>query len=234
MKPTTVNHGILREKIDELVARYCPDRLSRIADLGCGNGILLTELSGKHPQAEAHGFDPDAQAIQNARNLAKEKGLQKLRFHHEPAEKAVAHGPFDLVLSNLALCYAQPQEAFVQGLRKALAADGTAIVCDFCLPEGLDARTMAAWNSFLKEAILLPNSTRTPRAWQELWEQSGLEVLHTQAEPTPFARTRPTEEQAYWGPKLARWEKVFETAFHGLPKPPAAFPTAVWVLRAKA
>ena len=80
----------------------------RIADLGCGNGVLMLALARARPQAEIHGFDESYQAVACARaNWQRNIGTAlPARFHVSDglqvgaAEKTYDSEPFDLILCN--------------------------------------------------------------------------------------------------------------------------------------
>lgn len=100
-----------REKID-IGARFFIAQLGhlppaqRIADLGCGNGILSLVIARQYPQADIHLFDESYQAIASARaNWAENIGEPDPgRFHIGDGLDGDAEDrrgePFDLILCN--------------------------------------------------------------------------------------------------------------------------------------
>lgn len=87
-------------------------KVQRVADLGCGNGVLALALARQHPQAEIHGFDESYQAIACARaNWLRNIGESGTQHFHvgdgledglESDDEAEVNvdAPFDLILCN--------------------------------------------------------------------------------------------------------------------------------------
>jgi 16S rRNA G1207 methylase RsmC len=100
-----------REKIDigarffiEQFSQLPPPRtqhVQRIADLGCGSGILSLALAKLRPAAEIHGFDESYQAVACARaNWGRNIGATHARFDVGDGLGDYTGAPFDLILCN--------------------------------------------------------------------------------------------------------------------------------------
>jgi 16S rRNA (guanine1207-N2)-methyltransferase len=96
-----------RDKID-IGARFFIEQFAqlpaaqRIADLGCGNGILGLALARLHPDAEIHCFDESYQAVAVARAnwLSNIGSADPSRFHLDDGLGSYSGPPFDLILCN--------------------------------------------------------------------------------------------------------------------------------------
>ena len=73
----------------------------RIADLGCGNGVLGLVAKKLHPDAELHFFDESYQAIASAKaNAARNSLSDNAEFHLADGLPEDDSEPFDLILCN--------------------------------------------------------------------------------------------------------------------------------------
>jgi 16S rRNA (guanine1207-N2)-methyltransferase len=96
-----------RDKID-IGARFFIEQFTklpvaqRIADLGCGNGVLGLALARQRPDAEIHCFDESYQAVATARAnwLSNIGNVDQSRFHLDDGLGNYAGPPFDLILCN--------------------------------------------------------------------------------------------------------------------------------------
>jgi 16S rRNA (guanine1207-N2)-methyltransferase len=96
-----------REKID-IGARFFIEQFGelpvarRIADLGCGNGILSLALARLRPDAEIHCFDESYQAIASTRANwhANIGNADPSRFHVDDGLSHYHDAAFDLILCN--------------------------------------------------------------------------------------------------------------------------------------
>jgi release factor glutamine methyltransferase len=86
------------ETVLELVAGKSP---LRIADVGTGSGCIALALAKELPQAEIHGIDISAGALEIARaNAARHQLETRIQFHHGDLLEGFEKNSFDLVVSN--------------------------------------------------------------------------------------------------------------------------------------
>ena len=92
-----------------------PQPGERILDLGCGDGVLTEKIAAAGARVIAVDAAPDMVAAAKARGLdARVVPGQSLAFDRE----------FDAVFSNAALHWMRPQEAVLDGVRRALKPGG--------------------------------------------------------------------------------------------------------------
>ena len=75
-----------------------PHRVYEVADLGCGNGALLSYLRQQHPPWKLSGYDFTGEYIETAQSFV---GLKGVKFFQEDFLRL--KGRFDLVLSTCLL-----------------------------------------------------------------------------------------------------------------------------------
>jgi 2-polyprenyl-3-methyl-5-hydroxy-6-metoxy-1,4-benzoquinol methylase len=104
----------------DVVARLESIHLSRIADVGCGQGLSTVALAHAFLDAHVDGIDSDPASIADARRHAAATGLDgRVRFLNADATELV--GPYDLILILEALHdLARPLDA-LRAARDALA-----------------------------------------------------------------------------------------------------------------
>jgi len=96
-----------------------PQPGERILDLGCGDGVLTEKIAAIGATVVAVDAAPDMVAAAKARGLdARVVPGQSLAFERE----------FDAVFSNAALHWMRPQEAVLDGVRRALKPGGRFVV----------------------------------------------------------------------------------------------------------
>jgi trans-aconitate methyltransferase len=92
-----------------------PQPGERVLDLGCGDGVLTEKILAAGASVVAVDAAPDMVAAAKARGLdARVVPGQSLAFDRE----------FDAVFSNAALHWMRPQEAVLEGVRRALKPGG--------------------------------------------------------------------------------------------------------------
>jgi SAM-dependent methyltransferase len=101
-----------------------------LADVGCGNGIALLEISKAFPEAELRGFDPWEEGIAQARAWAEEAELTNVTFHEAGANDLPSDGRFDLISAfDCIHDMTRPAEALA-AMRRTLEPDGMLVIGD--------------------------------------------------------------------------------------------------------
>ncbi len=73
----------------------------RIVDVGTGSGCIALALAKELPSAEIHATDISGEALEVARaNAARHQLTSQIHFHRADLLHGLAHGAFDLVVSN--------------------------------------------------------------------------------------------------------------------------------------
>ena len=105
-------------ELDEVLAwaRVPPPR--RVADLGCGRGLLGRLLLSRFPAARVDGFDLDEDTVASARLSA--KGLRgRLTFTVADAADTDARPGYDLVVGQAILVHQSMPERILAEARKS-------------------------------------------------------------------------------------------------------------------
>ena len=168
----------LRDQVDRFwnldPADLRPLAGKRIADVGCGAGLLaepLARLGGRMT-----GVDAAAENIAAARAHAEGQGLA---IDYRVGDVGVLDGPYDLVTSMEVVEHVADVPAFLAGLAGALAANGLLI---------LSTPNRTAWSKLIMIGIgegsgAIPRGTHewdrflTPDELRALLAETGLEAL---------------------------------------------------------
>ncbi len=100
------------------------ERGAQVADVGCGHGVSTRIMAEAFPASQFVGFDAHAPSIERARELAREAGLDNLRFEVATA-KAFAGQGYDLVTCFDCLHDMGDPVGAAKHVRRALKPDGT-------------------------------------------------------------------------------------------------------------
>ncbi len=118
-----------------------------VADVGCGAGVAAAAIATSFPNTHVHGYDLSRHAIERARQLAADTGLDNVILHHMGASELPDEASFDLVLTLDCLHdMTRPVEA-IAAIRRSIKPDGTWLIKDIrCAPDARDnlANPMAA------------------------------------------------------------------------------------------
>ena len=150
---------------------------SRILDLGLGTGETARRVLELHPGAQLVGIDASAEMLARAREL-----LPEAELHVRRLEEPLPEGPFDLVVSALAVHHldAAAKRDLFRRVHEVLVTAGTFVLADVVVPRpGEEAVTP------LTPGFDLPDRAADQLAWLEeagfraeiLWERGDLAVL---------------------------------------------------------
>ena len=175
--------------------RVAPELPARpvILDLGCGPGLLLRDLSARHPAATLFGYDVTPAMIAHAQQIVYE-GAKPTLAVHDVATEPLRHAPatVDLVSMSSVLHVLDEPLPVLAEIRRVLAPGGTFLLHDWIrqpLPSYL------AWRrDVLKEGEvesrrrgfrLFPvHNKYTSEDWQWLLTEAGFAIRNqTQLRP---------------------------------------------------
>jgi SAM-dependent methyltransferase len=109
------------------VVKGLPERLTegiRVADLGCGTGHAINLMAREYPASSFVGYDIATDAIERAREEAKQMSLSNARFEVTDVAQLRAKDAFDLITSFDAIHDQRDPAAVLRNAATALARDG--------------------------------------------------------------------------------------------------------------
>jgi tRNA (cmo5U34)-methyltransferase len=128
------------EQLQEVVAEAAGEIAAEtILELGTGTGETLRHVARRHPTAHLIGIDESDRMLAVARNVVPAANLRVARLQDELPE-----GPFDLVISALAVHHLDPEEkaALFRRVAARLAPGGRFVLADVIVPDDpIDAIT---------------------------------------------------------------------------------------------
>jgi SAM-dependent methyltransferase len=118
--PGATREAARQEEYARWIVRVAARSPARVLDVGCGNGSLLVALREHWPHADLLGCDPSAESVAHGAT----HGLQLWQGTANEAPE----GSIDLVITVNVIEHTTDPVAFLAELRRALTADGRAIV----------------------------------------------------------------------------------------------------------
>jgi SAM-dependent methyltransferase len=104
---------------------------SRVAEIGCGEGVAAIRIATAYPSATVDGFDLDDASIAAARKNAAEAGVaDRVRFEVCDATKVVSGGAYDLVYCIEMLHDVPDPVGILRGMKSLAGETGTVLVVD--------------------------------------------------------------------------------------------------------
>ncbi len=121
--------------IDWLQRRCAGRTFSRGLSLGCGEGLLDRDVAGKDICASIVGIDLLDSAIERARELAREAGLDGIEYRRADLNRLeLEEDAFDIVFSHQALHHVADLEGCVAEIAKALRPEGLVYLDEYVGP----------------------------------------------------------------------------------------------------
>lgn len=136
---------------------------ARIADFGCGTGVISAALAMHLPEAAIVGLDPDEKALEFAR--AEGAGLKNLQFERYGfgQKEAPQAGPFDVAFTRLVLLHLPDPGPAIEAMARCLKSGGLLYVVD-CDDDYVNFEPQEAWQGqiidVMKEAQKKRGGTR--------------------------------------------------------------------------
>ena len=121
------------EQLQEALAGAAAEiSVTAILDLGTGTGETLRRVVARHPQAHAVGIDESDDMLARAREAVPAADLRVARL-----QDPLPDGPFDLVVSALAVHHLDPAEkaALFTRVAAVLAPGGRFVLADVVVPD---------------------------------------------------------------------------------------------------
>lgn len=99
---------------------------SRVIDIGCGFGDSTFRIAERVGQAgEVIGLDCAENFVRAAEKVAREKGIENVRFDVADAQTDNLHGPYEHAFASFGTMYFTTPGAAMRNVRNALAPGGT-------------------------------------------------------------------------------------------------------------
>ena len=196
-------HAFVYEKAKGLVELLAPKAGERILDLGCGTGVLTTEIAGRG--AEILGVDRSEEMIVQAR-----KKFPALPFETLDARELRFEAEFDAVFSNAVLHWIPEAEQVIAGVARALKPGGR-LVAEFG-GKGNIQRLVAGFHGAFSALGMRPPDEVGPWFYPSVAEYAGLLERHGLEVREASLFDRPTVlEEGERG--LENWIRVFRQTF---------------------
>jgi len=100
-------------------------------DAGCGAGSAAMAVAAAFPEARVLGIDLDAAAIERAKEIARERGLDGRACFEIGDCAALPRSRFDVITAALVVHDARDPVALLASIRNALTPDGTFVMVEF-------------------------------------------------------------------------------------------------------
>jgi trans-aconitate 2-methyltransferase len=108
----------------ELLALLKLNGNESVLDIGCGDGKITAEIAHTVPEGIVVGIDSSSEMISLAKNKFKTDYFPNLTFEVMDARNISFENQFDVVFSNAALHWIKEQDQVLNGIVKALKANG--------------------------------------------------------------------------------------------------------------
>jgi 2-polyprenyl-3-methyl-5-hydroxy-6-metoxy-1,4-benzoquinol methylase len=115
-------------KLDGVVAKLQTG--AKVADVGCGSGVALTEMAKAYPRSNFHGYDIAKIALARASENAKQAAVRNIIFHNASVDPLPADASHDFITTFDCLHDMTRPDLVIHAIRKAIKPDGTWLIAD--------------------------------------------------------------------------------------------------------
>ncbi len=120
--------------VDRINSAACVTDGLRVLDVGCGPGIMTTELAAD--AGEVVAFDLTPEMIQRARQRCKEAGLANVQFQLGQAEKLpFDNATFDVIVTRLTFHHFPDPSVAISEMARVIRPDGRIVIADLVSSE---------------------------------------------------------------------------------------------------
>jgi tRNA (cmo5U34)-methyltransferase len=171
-----------REFEDRVAAATEGIKAQNVLELGTGTGETARRVLALHPDARWTGVDASEPMLSRAREV-----LPEAELHHRRLEDALPEGPFDLVLSVLAIHHldAAAKRELFRRIAEVIEPGGHFVLGDVVVPERPEDAQIEIWD------IDLPDRLDDQLAWlreagldpETLWARKDLAVVRASRAP---------------------------------------------------
>ena len=167
--------GIQRQ-VAQTLASYIDEQPKKILEIGCGTGLLTSQLLKRFPRAELTATDMSGQMLEIAQaNLAKDRSTLPLKFELLNPEIELIKETYDLIVASMVVHWFQDPVETMKRICKALDHNGHfyfSTIGPDCFVE---------WQQALKSNGL-PIGLRIPPQLPGLFEQDYKSVTYPSAQ----------------------------------------------------
>lgn len=186
--------GLLQRLVRDAALELLPDGPGRIADIGCGEGLLLARIAARRADLEPHGIDRSGEMLRRAAARLGRVGAHAVLRVADAGRTPFPDGYFDVICClNMTLMAGSPAALAATVAEFArICRPGGALLIDFrraLLPLEIKYRLAPLYDPSLETRR--PRLTLTARAARALLAGQGFAVEHELARGFPFAPFAP-------------------------------------------
>jgi len=115
-------------KLDGVVPKL--EAGAKVADVGCGAGVALIEMTKAYPRSAFHGYDISKYALTRANENKARAGVRNVTFHDANGDALPGDTSFDFITTFDCIHDMANPGAVIRAIRQALKPDGTWLIAD--------------------------------------------------------------------------------------------------------
>lgn len=192
-EPNTPSGG--HQTMDTILNLAQVPPFGRVLEIGCATGFTCLEIAALRPDVAVHGVDANSEAIEEARQKARDAGLTNATFHLADARTMpFTDETFDLVSCGNVPAFVDNRDVIIKECIRVTRPHGALIAIPIYYIENPPAEVRAA----VEKAIGATIPEWDEHFWLSLYEEQGLFLRHAVRRRY---RDIPAEEQETY----ARW-----------------------------